>query len=418
MKVLLINKFEDTGGAAIASKRLYEALKQNGVDVDFLVQDSQTELSVKATKTKIGKWINFFLFSFERLKIYLNIKDKKDLFAFDSATFGKHISRNPLIQQADIIHLHWINFGFLSIKSIEKLLALNKPVFWTFHDMWPLTGGCFHSRGCDEYTVKCTMCPYLRNCSQIAKNVFDKKYRLFRNSNLYPVAISSWMTKLLSESAIFSKSQYFNVSNPIDTDFFSPIDKKEAKLKLSWSLDRVYIGFIAYNTTNFHKGGSYLADSIHQLINEDPQLASKITLVAIGKASKESFFPKSLDVIYTGYIKEQNMMLNYYQAMDLFIQPSLEESLSLVIQEAMACGTPVVAFNTGGIPDLVEHNVTGYLAEYKDADDLKNGIVQIITDRDKQEYLIANARKKIVENFSYQVIAKKMIEIYKTVEKE
>ncbi|MBN2891786.1 MAG: glycosyltransferase [Bacteroidales bacterium] len=415
MKILLINKFDDKGGAAIATKRLFEALKLKGLDVKLLVQKSTNQNYFSTTTTLLKNKIDFARFAIERLKILTNIKDKQNLFFFDSASFGEDISTHPLVLEADIIHLNWINFGFLSLKTLQKLIQLNKPIFWTMHDMWPITGGCFHSRGCQQYQTECKNCPFLKNSSKLAKRTFSKKLEIFKNANILPIAISTWMKEKIESSAFFRDKELFLSSNTIDTDYYTIEDKKKAKEKLGWNTEKIQIGFAAFNVSNKYKGGEFVVESIKMLQEQNPTLANKTELIAIGKEGDKSIFPDNIKITFTGYIENEDKMRDMYRAFDLFLMPSLEESLSLVTQEAMSCGTPVVAFNNGGQTDLIDHKKNGYLAEHKNSKDLKKGIEFILNNPDSYISFQISARNKIVKNYSYPVLAENIIEIYKKV---
>jgi glycosyltransferase involved in cell wall biosynthesis len=409
MKITIVNKFADTGGAAIAAKRLYEALKENNIDVSFLVQQDCNQY-LSTSNNKLKKAVNFARFSAERLKIYLNIKDKKDLFAFDTASFGEDITKHPSIKNADIIHLHWINFGFLSIKSIQKLLYLNKPIVWTFHDMWAFTGGCFYSRNCSNFSDNCTSCHFLKKKSKIAYKTFLKKKKTFNNNNLHIIALSNWIYKLVKQSSLLKQTDIYSIPNPINTNIFKPYDKYQCRKTLQLNKNKLLLGFVAYNVKDERKGAIYLKNSILKLFKDYPELKNKIQLIAIGKINDKNFF-ENIPIKFTGYINETEQLIKYYNALDLMILPSLEDNVPLVIQEAMACQIPFVAFDTGGIPDLIDHKINGYLAKSKNTYELAKGIKFIIDNNHNNSMGIA-ARQKMIQNFSYPIIAKKMTDFY------
>lgn len=158
MRVLLINTSERIGGAAIAASRLMESLKNHGIKAKLLVRDKQTDqISVVSLD---HNWRMVWKFVWERIVIWsANRFNKKNIFAVDIANTGTDITSLPEFQQADVIHLHWINQGMLSLKNIEKILASGKPVVWTMHDMWPCTGICHHARECTHYQQECHNCP-------------------------------------------------------------------------------------------------------------------------------------------------------------------------------------------------------------------------------------------------------------------
>lgn len=410
MKILIVNHYDNIGGAAIAARRLFEALECQGVEVRFLTLKSQKDSSIQFIDNFYKKIINKVHFFLQVAMNRIIVKDKKNLFAFDTCFWGQDISKHYLVQWADIIHIHWFNFGFLSLKSLKKILSLNKPVFWTFHDMWALTGGCFHSRQCNGYTKKCENCPMLHFVSYLPTKIINQKQQLFKN--IIPIAISTWIIDKIKKSSVFDNSQYFHIPNTINTDFFKPADKLLSKQKLGWNADKIYIGFIAFNINSPFKGGELLQNAINMLIEQNPQLAKKIVLTAIGKYNKPLHFLSQIEILKIGYVSNEQQMIDYYNAMDIFVLPSEEENLPLVIQEAMACGTPVVAFEVGGVADMIEHNVSGYLAKPKDFADLKQGIELLCNSVEKRFLIAQNARKLVEQNYSYQVIATTIIDIY------
>ena len=160
MRVLIINTSERTGGAAIAAHRLMEALRNNGIKAKMLVRDKQTDrISVVQLKKS---WWKVWQFIWERIVIWkANHFKKHNLFAVDIANTGTNISALPEFNQADVIHLHWINQGMLSLTDIRRIIESGKPIVWTMHDMWPFTGICHYAGDCDKYTHEYHHCPIL-----------------------------------------------------------------------------------------------------------------------------------------------------------------------------------------------------------------------------------------------------------------
>ena len=182
MRVLIINTSERIGGAAIAANRLMDALRNNGIQAKMLVRDKQTN-QVTVIGLKKSLW-NIWQFVWERIIIWkANHFKKHNLFTVDIANTGTDITTLPEFKQADIIHLHWINQGMLSLKNIQKILSSGKPVVWTMHDMWPCTGICHHARECNNYHQECHHCPYLYkggSKKDISNQVFKKKEELYQ----------------------------------------------------------------------------------------------------------------------------------------------------------------------------------------------------------------------------------------------
>jgi hypothetical protein len=199
MKILLIGKHSRTGGAAIASTRLMVALKSRQVDVNMLVQEGgeDTEGIYSTTNGPLKRWMNLWRFILERLVFLRQESSKSIRFLFSLANTGESIIRNRYVKEAELIHLHWINGGFLSLRSLKQLLRSGKPVVWTFHDMWPFTGGCHYALDCKGFTRECGQCPYLKKPSEkdLSHRIWKKKEKLFRNSQVTVITPSSWLNE-------------------------------------------------------------------------------------------------------------------------------------------------------------------------------------------------------------------------------
>ena len=232
MRVLIINTSERIGGAAIAAGRLMESLKNNGIKAKMLVRDKQTDqISVVGLKRS---WLQVWKFMWERIVIWsANRFQRYHLFDVDIANTGTDITSLPEFRQADVIHLHWINQGMLSLKSILKIIKSGKPIVWTMHDIWPATGICHYARSCNRYASACGNCPLLPHKGSkhdISNKVFRRKKELYQHSNIYFVTCSKWLERQAKKSALFTGLHLTNIPNPIDTRVFYPHDKAEAAL--------------------------------------------------------------------------------------------------------------------------------------------------------------------------------------------
>lgn len=419
MKVTLINTTDAGGGAPVACMRLLKALEQKQVDVNLVVQEKQTaEPRVKAISAGLlGRLKTGFDFFYERIPfIVFKAKEKSLRFAFSTANAGTDISDHPDVLNADILHLHWTNAGYLSIGDLKELFRLEKPVVWTLHDMWAFTGGCHYSGGTDHFVNQCGDCWMLRNpgSNDISHIGWLRKAEMYRGvRNIVFVTCSHWLAGEARRSSLLKGFRIDTIPNPIDTDLFSPKDKPALKAK--WLIEpgtRVIL-FGAANILDRRKGISYLIDALNCLKTDYADM-SDIEIVIFGKN-------KSLDVSllpFKGHemhiVTSQKQMADLYAMADVFVTPAIEDNLPNTVMESLACGTPVVAFNTGGIPDMVDHLQNGYLAEFKSAADLANGLNYILTSDNKQA-LSANARDKVLQNFTNEIIASKYIELYKTV---
>lgn len=416
MKILLINTFEKSGGAAIACKRLMDALKKEIVEVKMLVRDKQTndESVVPVNQGRFANILNRTNFFFERLSIFFNNHfSKSNLFKVSIANTGNDITSHPLVKEADIIHLHWINQGFLSLKNIEKLLKLGKPIVWTLHDQWAYTGICHYANGCSKFQEHCFHCQELTSSknNDLARKVFLKKKQLFRTTS--PVTLcgcSQWIALEAQKSSLTPGIDIVSIPNPINIELYAPkLEKKEClRKKYALPLDKKIILFGAANLKDKRKGIDYLIEMARILYTKNK---TDYEFLLIGGNSEEIKRAISLKVHEAGYVNNESQMIELYNASDLFIVPSLEDNLPNTIMEAMACGLPCVGFNTGGIPEMIDHKLNGYVAEYKNAEDLANGILWSLGNADE---LSEKAREKAIKFYNEKRIARKYIELYES----
>jgi glycosyltransferase involved in cell wall biosynthesis len=415
MKIVIVNKSDKGGGAAVAAKRLMDALLANGIDVSMLVQQKFTEnKNVHAIKKgKNGKYIEFLLFVMERLYFYFYEKSKSIRFAFSPARFGQNIAKNKLVADADIIHIHWFNQGYLSLKNLRQLLALNKPVVWTLHDMWAFTGGCHYTGQCENYKTKCGNCKFLKKpkATDLSYRVLNKKAKIVQNKTIQFVTCSQWLAGKAGESALLKNAKITSIPNPIDTNFYIPKNKHEIREKRNLPVAKKLILFGAASITDERKGLKYLLSALELIKKEQTELASGIEIVLFGKSNQDFVGQIPFKVHLLGVISSEIEIVDIYNAADVFVLPSLEDNLPNTVMESMACGTPVVAFNTGGIPEMIDHKTNGYLADYKSTDDLKAGILYALGHlcTDDCKHLVS---QKVRTQFNQSLIATNYLNVY------
>jgi glycosyltransferase involved in cell wall biosynthesis len=414
MKILILSTFERTGGAAVAANRLMHALNKSGQEAKMLVRDKQTD-DPNVISINTGWWkkkINFARFAYERWVIFLNNRfSSKNLFAVSIANTGTDVSKHPLVKEADIIHLHWINQGFLSLNDIRKLTELGKPIVWTTHDMWFSTGICHYPDICEQYKTACVRCPkqvkyFLKNLARIT---FLKKMQM-PLSGLMFVGCSKWITYSARQSKLLNDASAMSIPNPIDTNVFNPVNKYEARKRLGLHVGKQLLLFIAAKLSDNRKGVAYLVKAC-ELLQKKNVINAEILL--IGKSSEELTNQFPFPVIELGYVSDNEKIVLAYSCADLFVIPSMEDNLPNTIMEAMACGTPCVGFNTGGIPEMIDHKQTGYVAEYKNAEDLATGIEWVLENTERLGLSDACV-KKVKENYSEYIVASKYISLYNT----
>lgn len=414
MKVLIVNTSELTGGAAIASNRLMKALRHIGVDAKMLVRDKQTsDENVISLPRYSSKW-NFYL---ERLYIFLHLKFKREhLFEIDTATLGNDITRLPEFKEADVIHLEWVNQGMLSLRNIQKIIKSSKKVVWTMHDLWPASGICHLSLNCENFKKGCHNCRLLPNngaTEDLSTKIWNRKKQLLKNGKITFVACSKWLANQGKSSDLFSNSNVTTIPNPIDTNVFHKKDKTQARQNLGICSNKKIITFVARRVTDELKGTAYLIEALNKMIKDKPSIKEELAVALLGSGGDEFSKILPLEVFPIGYVSETEKIINVYSASDLFVLPSLSENLPNTIMEAMTCGVPCVGFNVGGIPEMIDHKESGYVAEYKNADDLAKGIYWTLYEADHKQ-LSSHAIEKVKREYSMENVARKYLELYKS----
>ena len=407
MRVLIVNTSERTGGAAVAANRLMKALNNNGVKAKMLVRDKDTETLTVVPLPRSPRLNWYFLW--ERLVIFCRLHfSRQHLFEVDIANAGSDITKLPEFLEADVIHLHWINQGMLSLKGIQKILQSGKPVVWTMHDIWPATALCHVTLGCQQYVTQCAHCRLLPgggSSHDFSTTVWQRKQRMLVTGSIYFVACSHWLASEAKRSALLEGQKVTSIPNPIDTRIYKRGNKNEARQRLGLPVDKKLILFASQRVTNANKGMDYLIEACRQLHIPDA------AVVILGGHAEEMVPQLSLEAYPLGYVNEEQRIVDVYNAVDVFVLPSLSENLPNTIMEAMACGVPCVGFKVGGIPEEIDHRRNGYVAEYRSAGDLAYGIRWILTEADYEE-LSKNAVHKVLQNYSQQSVAMKYLDVY------
>lgn len=421
MKITLINTADAGGGAAAACHRLLKALAGQKVDVRLLVQykktnDERVEGIVNNSISKIKAQLNFLR---ERIPFILfHEKDKSVRFAFSSANAGTSIVNQTLVKDADILHLHWTNSGFLSIADLKELVAIGKPIVWTLHDMWAFTGGCHYSGTCDNFMRECGNCIFLRDAgdNDLSHKGWLRKAALFAGAkNITFVTCSQWLAGVAKQSSLLKDFRIQAIPNPIDIHVFSPKDKIVARTKRGIDQQAKIILFGAANINDKRKGITYLVNALN-ILDENYTSSQPIEMVIFGKNKHFDVSKLPFKVHELNLITSQEELAEIYSMADVFVTPSLEDNLPNTVMEALSCGTPVVAFNIGGIPEMIDHQQNGYLAEFKSAKDMAKGLNEILNVADVAE-LAKNSRQKVLNNYTNEIVAKQYIDLYKSISK-
>ncbi|MBQ8466719.1 MAG: glycosyltransferase [Prevotella sp.] len=415
MKVLIINTSEKTGGAAVAANRLTEALIGNGVKAKMLVRNPSDESSMHVTHT--GVWLqNKWNFLFERFVIWLrNGFDRENLFKVSIANTGQDLTKTREFQDADIIHLHWVNQGFLSLRGIEKILKSGKPVVWTMHDMWEATAICHHAYECRNYETECHDCPFLKKpgVKDMANQVFRKKQRVLeavrQGRGLTFVAVSNWLAERARQSALIGDLPITVIPNSISMSRFKIVDRDDARTALDVSEPYV-ISFGAARIDDPIKGFGYLVEALRKLVDTGRVQSEQLRLLLFGGVRDTAIFSQ-LPVPYTylGYVSDEDQLSLIYSASNATVSSSLYETFGQTLIEAMACGSVPVSFDGSGQTDIIAHQQTGYLAQRLSAESLAEGIDWAIHANIAPKEL----RRSVSRRYAESIVANRYYELYK-----
>ncbi|WP_345948716.1 glycosyltransferase [Mucilaginibacter sp. PAMB04274] len=418
LKVVHINTYDGNGGAGRACLRLNKALLAENIDSKVIVhyKFGKNPLILTFNSTAIQKAYTAATIVLERIIAKRLLKPLKRT-PFSFTWFGRSVINHPDVKAADVIHLHWVNHSFLNPKHLAELATLNKPIIWTFHDSNAFTGGCHVRYTCDHFVRQCGYCPLLKkaDADDASHKIWQQKHDAYQQLKFNVIAPSNWMLNSVLVSSLMQDKPAIQIPNTLETDVFRPADKAWAKEQLGLPKDKfIFLTGFMPSRKDLHKGTSYLLESLELLKEKLGVSADKVELVVFGNRNAKDVPEFSFKTNFLGTINDDARLAMCYAAADAFLIPSLEDNLPYTVMESLACGTPVVAFTTGGIPDMVEHQQSGYLAEYRSSKSFAEGMEWILTHPDKAS-LQKQARNAVMERYSEKVIAQKHLQLYQQV---
>lgn len=357
----------DEGGAYGAMVLISKSMELQGVKSVILLRNKTDESSIGRPMCKGYRRL------FSKMKNYVNLKLSFDRIQTDY--LGESIINEEEIKEADIIFLHWTN-SFLSYNSVRELKKLNKKIICVMHDMWFMSGGCHYDNYCTGYEKECIACPYAHNKIHryIANNSFDRKRKMLHEISPVIVSPSEWLAGMAERSQITAPYEKHVINNPVDTEIFRIYQDNDTIMireKYNVPKEDKLIVFSAYNATrNIKKGFPYLKKALED-IGED-----NYTLLICGDKEANNITDiGKVKVRYAGFVKDRTLMAKIFSAADVVAAPSKQENYSGVVLEALSCGTPVAAFDIGGMPEIIDHKKTGYIAEFENSGQLHDGII-------------------------------------------
>jgi glycosyltransferase involved in cell wall biosynthesis len=409
MRILHLNSSDLSGGASIAAYRLHKGLFKNCLDSRMIVQNKE------GTDSEINGPVYNFSMGLANIRPTIDHLPKLLFRQRTDTLFHLQWLPNRLLHKInnfnpDIVHLHWICRGFINIGFIPKI---RRKIIWTLHDNWPFTGGCHYTGGCNRFIHSCGRCPILNSNINfdLSRWTLKRKFEAFKNINLQLVAPSRWIASQASQSSLFKNVPCSIIPNGIDTERFKPVDQTLARNLLGLPYDKILVLFTAMNASkDCRKGLQYCLPAFRLLATNRPKI--NIELVVLGSETSTEKPIKGTNIHYVGRLRDELSIALVYAACDVFVAPSLEDNLPNTVVEAMSCGIPCVAFNIGGMPDIISHKISGYLVEPYSVKDLANGIQWVIASKKRKAFLAKNARNQAYKKFNIHKVVDQHIKLY------
>lgn len=403
MKVLQINEKVLSGGAAVCMRQLHAALKAEGVSSAMLVARDTGGIA-GALRMPSPSLLDRLCFHSVNLA-GLN---------FAGMTGLRRITALPGFTESDVVHLHNLHGGYFNYRWLPGISRL-KPVVWTLHDMWPVTGHCAHSLDCARWESGCGRCPYPRTYPAVRLDATGIEWRIkrsvYRQSEMVAVCPSRWLTSIVRESPL-ARFPVHHINNGVDTAIFTPPGKSAARQALGLPQDKAVIVFAADSLQNPFKDFGLLVAALQGMTHEE-KARCVLLILGGGEFDRESL--GGFHVVPCGYVDDDARKALVFGASDLMAYPSRADNQPLVILEAMACGCPVVSTAVGGIPELVRNGETGFLVDPASPESFLSAIRTALGSGDLLLTMSARCRRLATEEHDLSSCATRYADLYRDV---
>lgn len=422
MKVLSVCTSSVSGGAARAAFRIHQGVNALGCNSTMFVKDNGS------VKNKVLSLQDFtpnnalykaYDWTLNKCKnkwqhyLWGRYSQRDKIFMSDLRSTSLHGALQKI--DFDVLHLHWINQRFFPLLELQKL---NKPIVWTLHDSWPFCGICHYFFECENYKKQCGSCPFLHSGDNgdLSHRIWEKKKKLYEGLDMHIVSPSRWLADCARQSSLLGGFPVSVIPNCLDIDAFRPLEEHEIspRWKSLTKSDKPLLLFGAVNaTTDVVKGYKHLLNALEIL--EQQGRANDFELIVFGADKPLEGMPTSIPIHYVGYVSDTIELVSLYNLASVMVVPSLTEVFGQTASEAMACGTPVVAFRCTGIQDVVCED-GGYLANPFDDADLANGILWCLQHNEETD-LSHNARQKVLDSYTPEKVCRQYVDLYQSVMK-
>jgi len=415
VKIVHVGTHDCVGGAARAAYRLHDGLKRLGQDSKMFVATkvSQDREVIRFEPSK--RWGARLFRALRRARITWAAGRKSDVppHGYSIISDDRSVySAEPWYQcpEADLIQLHWVA-SFVDYGTFFQLIPKSTPLVWTLHDMNPFTGGCHYDTGCGRFTERCGVCPQLgsRRQNDLSRQIWQRKRKAFgflATNGLHIITPSKWLGEQLCQSSLLSRFPRSVIPNGIDTDVFQPRNRRVMRDALGISILAKVVLFVADGANDPRKGFKLLADAL-----EGFESQSEIVLLSLGQGKPAEFhrFPH----FHVETIQDDRLLSFIYSCADVFVAPSLQDNLPNTVLESIACGTPVVGFRAGGIPEAIHDGKTGLLADLGNVQDLRRALLELTKDDSRRDEMSRNCRRFALEEYRLETQASRYLSLYR-----
>ena len=399
MKILFVNTNYKVGGAALAASRLADGLTQHSIDIEWYVKNTEV----------FGDNIRIFK---RGLKDRIKAPFYKGKVTYSPYIYStKKIVESKSIKDIDILHFHNLHGDYFNY-TLLPYLTNKVPAVWTLHDMWSFTGHCAYSKTCGRWRTGCGQCPDLEEYPGVkidgTRSEWTAKNKASQQSRLHIVTPSRWLGQL-AEQSFLGQHPVSVIPYGLDTDLYSPQPKKEIRRKLGVFESRFTLLLCSANLSDPRKPQRVICESINEIFSEQ---GLPVQVIAFGSGSVREYLHPDIVLHEFGYIGSDAEKVELFSAADVFLFASRADNLPLVIQESLACGTPVIGNDVGGVSDMVINNETGWLLPELDKAAYTHAILEAATDAVHLSALTSGARDYATKHYSHIRNAEKYRAIY------
>jgi glycosyltransferase involved in cell wall biosynthesis len=411
MKIIHVSSHDDGGGAARSAYRLHLGLRLLNQDSFMLVAERRSEdpyvtevARGRGLSSRLRRLVHRHILQRSAARYASSRPREGGFFSDDRSEYGSSLARH--LPNCEMVNLHFVA-GLLDYGSFFRAWSGGKPLVWTLHDANPFTGGCHTHGACDRFNQGCGACPQLGSGSHkdLSHAIWQRKKKAYArvpNGRLHMVTPSRWLAGEVQRSSLLGRFAVSVIPYGLATEVFAPRDKRLAREMFGIPTESKVVLFAAQFGGWHNKGFSLLVEALAPLPG--------IHLLSVGSGVPSLTLP--FPHLRTGLIDNDRIFSWAYSSADLYVTPTLDDNFPNTVMESMSCGTPVVGFEVGGVPDMVRNGVTGLLVPKGDACALRQAIRRVLDSPSLRTEMATNCRRIALEEYDIRLQARRYLELY------